>query len=52
VNFAVSHQLIADICGITRESAALVMKELQNENTVRNPRVTILEINQKKLSSE
>lgn len=49
VNFAVSHQLIADLCGITRESAALVMKELQSEKVIRNPRVTILEINREKL---
>jgi CRP/FNR family transcriptional regulator len=49
VNFAVSHQLIADLCGITRESAALVMKELQHEQVVRYPRTTILEISKDKL---
>lgn len=51
VNFAVSQQLMADLCGITRESTALVMKELQNEKIIRNPRLTILEINRNKLLS-
>jgi CRP-like cAMP-binding protein len=49
VNFAVSHQLIADLCGITRESTALVMKDLQTEEIVRNPRITILEIQKDRL---
>jgi len=49
VNFPVSHQLISDICGITRETAALTMKELQNENVIRNPKLTILEISRKRL---
>ena len=52
VNFPVSHQLIADLCGLTRETAAITMKELQNEKIVRNPRITILEINRKKLIDE
>jgi len=51
VDFAASHQLIADLCGITRESTALVMKELQTEKIVRNPRATILEINGEKLKT-
>jgi CRP/FNR family transcriptional regulator, cyclic AMP receptor protein len=49
VNFPVSHQLIANLCGITRETTAITMKELQVERMVRNPRVTILEINRKSL---
>ncbi len=49
VNFSVNHQLIADICGITRESTALVMKELQTEGVIRNPRITILEIHKERL---
>lgn len=49
VNFAVSHQMLADLCGITRESAALAMKELQGERLVRYPRMTMLEINRKRL---
>ena len=50
VTFPVSHQLLADMTGITRESATLTMKELQAEKVVRAPRATILEINQSKLS--
>ncbi len=49
VNFAVSHQLLADLCGVTRESAAMAMKELQDQGYVRSPRLTILEINFDKL---
>ena len=49
VDFPVNHQLIGDLCGITRETTAIVMKELQHEKIVRNPRVTILEINKKNL---
>jgi CRP/FNR family transcriptional regulator len=49
VNFPVSHQLIADLCGITRETAAITMKELQIEKIIRNPRITVLEIRQDKL---
>jgi len=45
VSFPVNHQFIADLVGITRESAAITMKELQDEGIVRNPRLTILEIN-------
>lgn len=51
VHFPVSHQLLADMSGITRESAAVVMKELQDEKITRNPRMTILEINREKLLS-
>lgn len=51
VNFAVSHQLLADLCGITRESAAMAMKDLQDQKVIRNPRLTILEINADKLFS-
>lgn len=49
VTFPVSHQLLADMVGITRESAATVMKELQDNKVVRNPKLTILEIDFKKL---
>lgn len=44
VEFPVSQQLVADLAGITRESAAVAMKELQDEKILRNPRVTTLEI--------
>lgn len=45
VHFPVSHQLIADITGITRESAATGMKELTDKKFVRYPRFMVLEIN-------
>ena len=49
VSFPVSHQLLADMIGVTRESTTMVMKELQKEHIIRNPRLTILEINFKEL---
>lgn len=49
VQFPVNHQLLADMVGITRESASTVMKELQTEHVIRNPSQMILEINLTKL---
>ena len=49
VTFPISHQLLADMIGVTRESTTMVMKELQEEKLVRNPRLTILEVNFAKL---
>lgn len=49
VTFPISHQLLADVIGVTRESTTMVMKELQKEHIIRNPRLTILEINFKSL---
>jgi CRP-like cAMP-binding protein len=49
VIFPVNHQLLADMIGVTRESVALVMKDLQTEGMIRNPRLTTLEINPSKL---
>lgn len=49
VDFPISHQILADMIGVTRESTTMVMKDLQNEKIIRNPRLTILEINFKKL---
>lgn len=49
VDFAVSHQLLADMTGITRESATLAMQQLQKEKLVRAPHVGILDINFDKL---
>jgi CRP/FNR family transcriptional regulator, cyclic AMP receptor protein len=50
VNFVTSHQLIANLCGITRESAAIVMKELQSQRIVRYPKPSILEIRPDRLA--
>jgi CRP/FNR family transcriptional regulator len=49
VDFPVSHQLLADMAGITRESAALSMKVLQDRKFIRSPHVGTLEINLAKL---
>lgn len=49
VSFNVNHQLLADLSGITRESAAMAMKELQKEKLVRSPRLGTLDINKDKL---
>lgn len=49
VNFTISHQLIGDLCGITRESTSVAMKELQAKKIIRYPKVGILEINKTRL---
>lgn len=49
VEFPISHQILADMIGVTRESTTMVMKDLQKEKIIRNPRLTVLEINFKKL---
>lgn len=51
VSFPVNHQLIADLCGITRESTAIVMKDLNDEHIIRNPKTSQLEINLASLTS-
>lgn len=45
VQFPVSHQLLADMIGVTRESTTMVMKDLQKEQIVRTPKLGTLEIN-------
>src|SRR4051812_32136600 len=52
VDFPVNHQLLADLVGNTRESVTLALKELHDENVVRNPRVSILEIKADKVHPE
>jgi CRP-like cAMP-binding protein len=49
IPFPVSHQLLADMVGITRESVAVVMKDLQDNKIIRNPRLTTLEVNKDRL---
>lgn len=44
VDFPVNHQLLADMTGLTRESAATIMKDLTIRGYTRNPRQNILEI--------
>lgn len=52
VNFPVSHQLLADIMGVTRESTTMTVKDLTREKLLRYPRLTVLEINYKKLAED
>lgn len=51
VDFPVNHQLIADLCGITRESTAIVMKHLADKKVIRSPKQSILEVNRERLVS-
>jgi CRP/FNR family transcriptional regulator len=44
VAFSVSHQLLADISGVTRESITIAMQQLQQDRVIRYPKVTVLEI--------
>lgn len=48
----INHQLLADMMGVTRESASITMKELQDEKIVRTPRQNILEINLDRLVAQ
>ena len=50
VDFPVNHQLLADMIGMTRESTTTAMKELADQKVIRNPKLTTLEIDMKKLS--
>jgi CRP/FNR family cyclic AMP-dependent transcriptional regulator len=45
VQFPVSHQLLADMIGVTRESTTMVMKDMQKEKIVRVPKLGVLDIN-------
>jgi CRP/FNR family transcriptional regulator len=45
VTFPVGHQLLADMIGMTRESTAIGTKHLRDQQIIRYPRATQLEIN-------
>jgi CRP/FNR family cyclic AMP-dependent transcriptional regulator len=45
VQFPISHQLLADMIGVTRESTTMVMKDMQKEKIVRTPKLGTLDIN-------
>lgn len=49
VAFAVNHQLLADMTGITRESTAVCMKQFQKEGLIRYPHFACLSINYPKI---
>ncbi len=50
VRFPTNHQFLADMIGVTRESVSSVMKALQDEGVIRNPRLATLEISQQNLT--
>ncbi len=45
VRFPISHQLLADMIGVTRESTTMVMKDMHKEKIVRTPKLGTLDIN-------
>jgi CRP-like cAMP-binding protein len=49
VTFPVNQQLLADLTGMTRESGATIMKLFKSNKIIRQPRLTILEINRANL---
>lgn len=51
VDFPTSHQLLADMTGITRESATIAMKKMQMKGIIRSSKLSILEINLAKLAA-
>lgn len=50
VAFPVNQQFIADMTGLTRESAAAIMRDLLGRGLIRTPRQTLLEVNLPALS--
>lgn len=50
IEFPITHQFIADMAGLTRESVSIQMRQLQRERVVRSKR-PFLEINREKLTS-
>lgn len=52
VEFPVTHQLLADMIGVTRESTAVCMKQLQKEGLIRYPQLTTLDIHFEKMTRE
>ena len=51
VLFPVSHQLLADMTGVARETVSLAMKVLSDKKIIRNPHLTQLEIHLDRLES-
>ena len=45
IPFPVSHKLLADMTGVSRETVSVAMKSLSGSKVVRNPRLVQLEIN-------
>ncbi len=45
VNFPVTHQLLADMIGVSRESTSIALKEFHKQRICRSPKLSKLEIN-------
>lgn len=52
VTFPVSHQLIASMVGVSRESVTMSLGELQKEKIIKNEQFTTLDIQAKRLAGE
>lgn len=52
VLFPVSHQLMAEMTGLTRETVTLTMKELAEKKLIRYPSKSVLELNYANLSKQ
>ena len=52
VHFPVSHQLMSEMTGLTRETVTLIMKELAEMKLIRYPAKAILELNYTNLSKQ
>jgi CRP/FNR family transcriptional regulator len=52
VLFPVSHQLMAEMTGLTRETVTLIMKELTEKKLVRYPSKAVLELNYNNLCKQ
>lgn len=51
VTFPVSHQLIASMVGVSRESVTMSLGELQKERIIKSEQFTTLDINAKRLAA-
>lgn len=52
VSFPVSHQLIASMVGVSRESVTMSLGELQKDNIIKSEQFTTLDINAKRLAQD
>lgn len=52
VNFAISHQFIADMIGLTRETVSIVLNELEDEKLIKSPGYMTLHVNFDKLAEQ
>lgn len=51
ITFPVTHQLLADMTGVSRETVSLAMKILSDERLIRSPRLARVDVNLEKLQA-